>query len=154
MLKQIFNWLSGSPLRREDDCFGKMHFLEHRRKPELSYWECVCPFRTADNRIEVCVYGTREGPDDRQKAFFREVESRYSALTEAIIPLIEEEFRNWQPDWRIGNFMAEFTLVLLELPLLNGSAVWRMNFDTKHDPDHQFTIEFCNWIPQSVHVDG
>ena len=76
-------------------------------------------------------------------------------MVKGIIPLIEDEFQNWKPDFKVKDFEAEFWLVSVSIPQLNEELVeWEWSFETVHDVNHTLTVHMHDDIPQGIHFDG
>ena len=84
-----------------------------------------------------------------------EIEKKYDSITDTVIPIIEDEFRNWKEDFAIKNFHVEFSPVYLNLTQFgNGLFEWEIAFDSIHDLNHQFTVSIRDFTAQSVLIDG
>ena len=69
--------------------------------------------------------------------------------------LIEEEFRNWRPDFKIKDFKQEFRSEFMVIPIFDAKPLhWELLFSTIHDQNHDFTIDFIDEEPQGVFIDG
>jgi hypothetical protein len=83
------------------------------------------------------------------------VQDSYDDLISKIIPLIEDEFKNWKDDFKIKDFKKEFKLVAVTIPRLNANATsWDMSFETIHDDNHQVTVDFKDFEPEGILIDG
>ncbi len=120
-----------------------------------SYFEGKGLFKPTGKEIEFFITANEDGPDQKQKEFYNWIQENYSDLVIKFKPLIEDEFRNWKEDFTIKNFDSEFHLVALTIPNQERKPFnWDLSFDTEHDENHQFTVEFSEFEPQAVSING
>lgn len=106
----------GKTRKIDHDFFGQMTFIGGKISAPSDYFECRRHFKPSNNVIEMGIDGNISGPTEKQIIFFESVETNYSNITNSIIPLIENEFRNWKEDFRISDFNKEFKPVYIRLP--------------------------------------
>ncbi|MBL0136113.1 MAG: hypothetical protein IPP79_20125 [Chitinophagaceae bacterium] len=71
--------------------------------------------------------------------FLECITDNYSQITKSITPLIEDEFRNWQEEFKIIDFRKEFEPVYLRIPRCETKPiVWEIAFESDHDRNHVF----------------
>lgn len=58
----IFDFIFGTTIKIDDEFFGKMIFLEDKREPLKSYFECKRHFKPTDDIIEIGITGDVSGP--------------------------------------------------------------------------------------------
>ena len=70
-------------------------------------------------------------------------------------PLITDEFQNWKEDFQIVDFNKEFSIDGITIPRMDDNPlVWDISFTTIHDKNHWVTIDFVDFEPQGVLIDG
>jgi hypothetical protein len=151
----IWRRLFGKVVKIGDAFFGEMVFVEISKDPTKSYFECQRYFSPIDGMIELGVTGLLDGPTQRQKDFFTQVENDYTLLVTKFIPAIEAEFGAWMTWPIIKNFEAEFKPRYFSIPACDQQPIrWEMVFDTVHDLNHTVAVGMLNYEPQYVRVDG
>ncbi len=152
---KLLNFIFGKPIKIENGFFGTMVFQVNKKEPLRSYFECKRHFHPSNKTIEIALTGDVIGPTQTQIDFFKEVEDRYSDVAESIIPLIENEFRNWHEGFKITNFQKEFEPVYLEVPrCVDKPIVWEIAFESYHDRNHTFTITMNGFNATDILIDG
>ena len=143
------------PEKIGDAFFGEMLWVEIPHDPSKSYFECERYFKPSGEKIGLSVTGSLNGPTQRQKEFFTQVETNYSLLVAKLIPIIEAEFGAWMPFPLIKNFVAEFKPIGLDIPACDELPIeWEIVFDTVHDINHTVTVGLLGDEPQYVRIDG
>lgn len=151
----FWSFFLGKPAKTGDAFFGEMTFMDIPNDPAESYFECKCYFKPIGGVIELSVTATLNGPTQRQKNFFAQLEMDYPLLIAAVIPGIEAEFRNWKPGFRIGDFEQEFKPVWLTIPTCDQLPIeWEIAFETVHDLNHTIAITMRDYQPLHILVDG
>ncbi|WP_406684336.1 hypothetical protein N1F78_00995 [Seonamhaeicola sp. MEBiC1930] len=151
----IFDFIFGKTIKIDDEFFGKMVFLDDKKEPLKSYFECRRHFKPTDDIIEIGITGDVNGPTKIQKDFFRKIESDYNEIALSIKPMIENEFRNWKEDFKIADFKKEFKAVYLFLPRCeNEPKVWEIAFESEHDLNHTFTLTMNDLNATEILIDG
>jgi hypothetical protein len=142
------------PVIVEDDFFGKLLFVESKDSSK-NYFEGKGNFSPTNTNIEYVIIADKEGPTESQRQFYRNLQAEFSFYIDKIKPLIENEFRNWQEDFRIVDFNKEFRLVFITIPRIDKEPLkWDMAFTTIHDLSHHITIDFIEKNPVSILIDG
>lgn len=138
----------------EDDFWGKLRFINFKDSAK-NYFEGKGYFSPTNSDTEYLIQAGKEGPTEKQKQFYLDLQAGFSKYIEKIQPLIENEFRNWKEDFIITDFNKEFQLVCITIPWLDKKPFkWDMAFTTIHDLNHQITIEFVDDNPESILIDG
>jgi hypothetical protein len=138
----------------QDDFFGTLTFMIFK-DPTKNYFEGKGKFKPTGEEIEYLVGADLSGPTNDQRNFYNKVQDSYEELISRITPLIEDEFKNWKEDFKIKDFKKEFKLVAMTIPRLNSNAIsWDMSFETIHEADHQITVDFKNFEPDGILIDG
>ncbi|MBE7169058.1 MAG: hypothetical protein INR73_00615 [Williamsia sp.] len=142
------------PTILQDAFWGPLLFVASKDASK-NHYEGKGYFSPAKSLIEYIIKAGTEGPTDKQKQFYLDLQADFPAYTHKIKPLIENEFRNWKENFFIKDFNKEFKIVHITIPRLNhGPASWDMVFETVHDANHQVIIDFIEDQPRSVLIDG
>ena len=150
-LKNLFKKAHGI----NDDFFGNMIYMEVKEKYGNSYFECQRNFSPSNKIIEIGIDADIQGPTNLQKEFFEYIESNYSKITESIIPLIEDQFRNWKPDFEIKNFNDEFQPEYLKISKCEEQPIiWNISFSSWHDENHYFEVTMNDFQAIDLLIDG
>lgn len=151
LFKNIFK----KPLVIQDAFFGKMIYCEVKKKYGSSYFECSRLFSPSQQEIEIGIDGYTDGPSQIQKEFYKEIETNYHDISQSIIPLIEEQFRNWKTNFEIKNFQKEFHPIHLTLPNCKQQPIiWQISFTSKHDENHVFEATITDYTATEILIDG
>jgi hypothetical protein len=152
---KLFDFVFGKQTKVENEFFGTMLFLESKKGPFKNYFESRRHFKPSGKIIEIGIEGEITGPTQNQIDFFKSIEENYPAITNAILPLIEEEFRNWKEGFKINDFQKEFEPVYLQLPGCEYKPVaWEIAFESGHDRNHTFTVTMSDFDAKEILVDG
>lgn len=145
----------GKTVKIDDGFFDKMIFLEDKKEPLKSYFECRRHFEPAKDIIEIGIVGDLNGPTEKQRSFFRQLESDYDKIISSVKPMIENEFQNWKEDFKITDFRKEFKAVYLFIPRCEKEPkVWEIVFETEHDLNHSITITMNDLNATEILIDG
>ncbi|WP_157492115.1 hypothetical protein [Mangrovimonas sp. ST2L15] len=149
------DFIFGKTIKIDDEFFGKMIFLEDKREPLKSYFECKRHFKPTDDIIEIGITGDVSGPTKIQIDFFLKIESDYDKIASSIKPMIENEFRNWNEDFKIADFKNEFKAVYLFLSRCEKEPiVWEIAFESEHNLNHTFTLTMNDLHATEILIDG
>jgi hypothetical protein len=150
----MLNFLFGKAKIIEDAFFGELRYFDSKDKT-LRYFEGKRYFKPIDGPTEISIDADFSGPFEEQKQFFRQVEESYDELVERIKPFITNEFQDWKEGFVIMDFKKEFTPVHFSIPRLPEDQMkWELAFDTIHDLNHGVTIEFMDFQPTGILIDG
>ncbi|GAA4347405.1 hypothetical protein GCM10023185_02500 [Hymenobacter saemangeumensis] len=152
----FFSFLFDKPITIEDKVFGTLRQKTYGKNRQTSWrTESLC-FEPTSRNVSCAIDAGPDGPTEKQQAFFQKIEQDYLTLRSALIPVLEDEFQNWKPDFKIQDFATEFWLVGLSIPELGASPVeWEWSFETVHDENHMLTISMIDSTPQAgVCFDG
>jgi hypothetical protein len=100
----LFSFFFGKPNKVEHHFWGTMLFIEIKNDTFKSYFECSRYFIPSNQLIEIGIDGDKSGPTEYQIDFYQKIEKHYLEISKSIIPMIEDEFRNWKENFRIINF--------------------------------------------------
>jgi hypothetical protein len=142
------------PLTIQHDFFGTLIFMTFKDSTK-NYFEGKGKFKPTGDEIEYFVGADLNGPTNDQREFYIKVQDSYDDLISKITPLIEDEFKNWKDDFKVKDFKKEFKLVAVTIPRLNTNVtIWDMSFETIHDDNHQVTVDFKDFEPEGILIDG
>jgi len=149
----FFNFFK-KPTVIQDDFFGRLLYMDFK-DPSKGYFEGKGLFLPTNNETEYLIQADASGPTEGQREFYINLQKGFVDYIEKIKPLIEDEFRNWKEDFSIREFTKEFQLVCLTIPRLNSTPlIWDMAFTTIHDKNHHITIDFSDYEPKGILIDG
>jgi hypothetical protein len=151
----FLDFIFGKTIKVDNEFFGTMVFLEDKKDPLKSYYECRRHFNPSDNIIEIGIDGGASGPTQKQIDFFKSIEDNYSEVSKVIAPLIEDQFANWKEGFKIDNFQKEFEPVYLRLPRCeNKPIIWEIAFESDHDRNHTITLTMSDFEAKELLIDG
>lgn len=149
----LFNPLK-KPHSLQDDFFGPLTFMSFKDSTK-NYYEGKGKFKPTGEQIEYFIEADLSGPTTEQRYFYGKLQESYDDLASQIGPLIENELRNWNEDFKIRDFRKEFKVVAVTIPRLDSSpSTWDMSFETIHDNNHQIVVEFKDFQPERILIDG
>ena len=142
------------PTILQDDFFGALRSVDFKDASK-NYFEGKGHFTPTNSDTEYLIEADKNGPTDKQKQFYLDLQADFAKYIQKIKPLIEDEFRNWKEDFVIKDFNKEFELVCITIPRLDNRPItWDMAFTTVHDLNHQVTIDFIDDHPNGILIDG
>lgn len=151
----FFDFLFGKTIRIEHDFFGTMTFDRNKKVPMKSSFGGARLFSPSRKEIEFILEADETEPTQLHIDFFRSIENNFAEISQSIIPLIEDEFRNWNEDFVITDFLKEFEPVFLELPGCESlPVVWEIAFESEHDLNHLFTVTMNGFTAKFISIDG
>lgn len=151
----ILNFIFGKPVKIEHHFFGQMRFVGGKIPNPSDYFECRRPFKPSERIIEIGIDADVSGPTQKQIDFFQSIEKNYAGISNAVIPLIEDEFGNWQEGFKIMDFDKEFEPVYLKLPRCESRPViWEIAFESDHDRNHTFSLTMSDFEAKHILIDG
>jgi hypothetical protein len=151
----LFNSIFGKTRKVEHDFFGQMTFTGGKTPTPSDYFECRRHFKPSNNFIEIGIDRGISGPTEKQIVFFKSVEVNYSNITKTIIPLIEDEFRNWKEGFKISDFNKEFEPVYIRIPRCESKPIiWEIAFESSQDKNHTFTLTMSDFEATQIIIDG
>jgi hypothetical protein len=84
----------------------------------IFFRENLFPLTGSDT--DVLIQAEPSGPTDSQRTFYQNFQTNFDAYAAKMKPLIEDEFRNWQPEFEIKDFRREFTRGCTAFSYLSG----------------------------------
>jgi hypothetical protein len=140
----FFSFLFRRPVFIGDTVFGRLQ-QESLDKRTGNAWFVTeeLLFEPTGKAIGCYIDAMEDGPTPTQQAFYRHIEQHYAELIPVLIPIIEDEFRKWRPDFRINDFATEFWLTGISIPVIGEQSqpvMWDWSFETLHDANHMLTF--------------
>lgn len=149
----FFNLFKRTPAV-EDAFFGKLRYV-NLKESSKNYYAGSGYFSPDNSIISYFIKAGIKGPTEAQREFYIDFQINYPKYIQQFIPLIEDEFRNRNAHFRINNFKEEFKVVNITIPRVDAKVItWDITFETLHDPNHQITIDFIKFEPNTVLIDG
>jgi len=146
----LFNLFKKRP-PYDDPFFGA---LTHPFKKDTLF-EGKKLFTPASIEVGLSIISDPTGPTQSHYNFYTTIEREYATLVNKIIPLIEDEFGNWQGDFKIGDFAQEFRLEHLVVPRQDVTPLkWDIAYTSIHDSNHWFITSFEGMTPMGILIDG
>lgn len=137
-----------------DDFFGALRHLKPKDQSKNFFSDCGV-FLPTGLVVGYTIVADVSGPTFQQRDFYKKLQQHFDVYLDKMKPLLENEFKNWKEDFIISDFNKEFSLISVTIPKLDTSPVlWNMSFDTIHDSNHQFTVNFIDDNPERVSIDG
>jgi hypothetical protein len=138
----------------QDNFFGPLRFIEFKNSTK-NYFEGKAIFKPTGNEIEYFIKADLSGPTTDQRDFYDKVQNSYDEIISKVIPIIEDELKDWKEDSRIKDFKKEFKPVALTIPRMTTKPlIWDISFETIHDDNHHVTIDFKDFEPDGSAIDG
>lgn len=135
-----------------DPFFGE---LRNNGSKQASLFDGKKWFAPAGKEVLLLIDADETGPVQAQYDFYTTLERDYPTLVAKIIPLIEDEFRNWKEDFAVKNFAIEFPLNHIHITKLDEQPLkWEISFTSIHDLNHHFSIDLEGMEPMGVLIDG
>ena len=155
----FFSFLFRRPVLIDNAVFGRLQ-RESLDKRTGNAWFVTAEllFEPTGKAIGCYIDANENGPTMAQQSFFRHIEQNYAKLISQLIPIIEDEFRNWQPDFHINDFATEFWLTGISIPEIGNHSqpvTWDWSFETIHDANHMLTFYMAGDTPlPGMQMDG
>ena len=140
-------------LKIQDEVFGEMKYYKSK-DPAHCFFEAEAYFKPLEKKIGFTIYAGETGPTKSQKNFYELFQQRYDQLKSSLIPLLNKQLVDWYAGRSIENFDQEFDLESIEIPGIDGQPVkWSICYAAKKI-NHWATIDFIDFEPQKVLIDG
>jgi hypothetical protein len=148
----LFN-LFKKPPKIQDETFGEMVYCDFK-DPSKNFFEGQGLFKPRQKTIGFTIDADESGPTRDQKDFYHSVENKYGQIKAAMIPLLNSELTDWYEGNKIEDFDSEFELESIVIPRMDKAPVqWSMVYVAKKIK-HWATIEFVDFEPKHVLIDG
>jgi hypothetical protein len=135
-----------------DEMFGELGYITFKDSSK-NFYDGTITFDS--QQCGIILDGDENGPTSEQKDFFNVLINRYSSLkNDVLIPFLNKELEDWTDFNSIRDFDKEFEIDGISLPVINLKPVkWSLTLYSTIIK-HYVTIEFTEWQPNSVVVDG
>ena len=141
------------PLKLHDDTFGEMIFCKFKDSSK-NFFEGEGFFKPQQKKIGFTIDADETGPTKEQKDFYSLIQGNYDKIKVAIIPFLNKELIDWYEGKSIEDFDNEFYLESITLSRLDKKPIeWSMTYVVKKI-NHWATIEFADFNPKNVLIDG
>jgi hypothetical protein len=133
----------------DDPLFGRIRFQSS------GFWEGHAHFRPAGKAVEVLIDGGEEGPTEKQREFFRDLEARYPQLAERLGDVLLRELASWtEKEYSRAEVWNLFTLAAISIPDPRAVPLeWELTYETSAD-GHSFDVAMRGFEPEGVTVNG
>lgn len=142
-----------------DPLFGAIRFRRTFGIVGKGFWEATMVFRPTGKCIKVQIPGGRRGASEKQRAFFRELELRYSELVEQIRNLVVATPLNYYGSDFFGRILPEldwkdFELDSVGLPSFKTRVVPQWFVSYRYTPmTDTYSVTFENWTAVGAELD-
>lgn len=148
----LFNFFKKAP-KIQDDTFGEMGYTTFK-DPSKNFFEGQGLFQPLQKNIGFTIDADEASPTEEQKEFYHSIENKYDGIKAALIPLLNRELGEWNGGKPIADFDKEFELESIVLPRMDNQPItWSIVYII-NNTNHWATIEFIDFQPQSVLIDG
>lgn len=150
MLKKIRALFGGKQqdlIKKVDLLFGKMRFIEFKDKSK-QYWECEGFFEPTGEIITFLIANsTKEGPDDKQRDFYRQIVKNFNKTSLVIQQktnyFLSETYSNYIPT---ASFNEGFKVKDISLfNEISDPRKWDISFSPRNSSE---------WFYITVHMKG
>jgi hypothetical protein len=139
----------------EDAFFGTLKFQRIKSSNSEGFFLGKKDFTPLNKQVDIIFNGDGIKVKEEQKEFYQILEKNYNELLIPIKNSIEDVFKNMDEDFSIKDFNNEFSLTNIKLPsFLGNTLVWELSYNSIHDENHIFSINFQNWDIEDVVIDG
>lgn len=150
LLKKIFAF--AAPFKIQDDFFGELLYFSGR-SPHIGYWEGKKEFAPAKKTVELFIDAPapRTAPNEAQRQFFKEVESRCASLLETL----QSALTNYCKREQIGDIPTDISKLAIagfDVPL-PGKSEWRFLMESK-DEEHHYEFIMNGWAVDMIVING
>lgn len=150
----FLDFIFGKKIKRQDEFFGEMLFLENRKNPEKNFLECRRQFAPISKDIDIEVRGDLDIRLEQQQFFFNKIEEKYDLLASKFASFVEQKIQDWRLDFQIQDFKKEFEPFHLILHRCDFSPmVWEISFTTFHEKNLIFIIKMEDFEAVELLID-
>jgi hypothetical protein len=128
------------PVTIDDPLFGRLKSWKN-----FGLWFGRVHFRPIDCDIDFQIPADENGPQEYQRQFFRELDTKYHELLPIFELALTDEYGRWMKKPLPTNIWNEFSVWVLDLPEKDTTPrEWSITFSSK-SIDGQFTIFMNDW---------
>lgn len=121
--------------------FGKLWYINDKKKPEYSHYQGHIYFAPANKEIDIFLTSKIEF-DSKQTLFFREIEKRYQNLYPECLNLLENHFKTKLEDLLLSSISISKSS--------NLSQTWSLGYYSKKNNLLSITINFQGWEIKNI----
>ncbi len=144
----LFDIFKSNPLP-VDKVFGELKSLKG------AFLTCRPMFTPLQKNVEVLIMTSGNIPTDEQRSFYTYIQNNYLDYKIKMVPIIEDTFQNAFEGFKIKDFDKEFKLVALIVPDFTKKPLeWHFSFESEHEPNHIYSVEFIDHQPSHLQIDG
>lgn len=146
LLKKVASLFS--PTYKDDPFFGRLRFQK------VGFWEGRKFFAPENGEYEITIDGGLEHPTESQRAFFREIETKYPELKKELTKEFLELLQNWKDDFSEEEVWDQCSLQGIGIPDIDaGKTEWELVYELTDD-GHCFCPVIENWEIRGISIDG
>lgn len=141
------------PKETDDPLFGHLEFTWGHRHPTT--WKGSIFFKPVGAQIDIYVGGPGQAvPTEKEREFYREVETRYSGLAEMAAENIYAYMKDVRADFRREDVWREFKLCALQIPnCVFDTRYWGLSYVCSSRGE-DYRIRMLNWEMKELSVNG
>jgi hypothetical protein len=125
-------------------------WFKKQQNSEFDHFQGHFTFKPTNSDIDIFIDSDKEGIESRQKAFFKEIETRYSeCIAKSVRPTAEFLQKKNKQNVQISNFENEFKLFAISIPR-ERSQKWSLSFSSEKHSLYGMTINFKNWDIEEI----
>jgi hypothetical protein len=145
---KIFKKRKSKP-KMSDPIFGDIEY----RKP--GYWIGEIEFEPTGRTIGIIITAAADGPTEEQRDFIIQLKNRYEIEVKGKAGnYLHETFSNWKEDFPREKIWDEFQLDFINMSNFSNDMIrLELSYSCKSD-DHSFDVEFRNFEPQGISLNG
>jgi hypothetical protein len=143
---EMLGWFTKHKL--EDSVFGRIIF----HKP--GYWEGNTYFAPVEKTVQTLITAEKEGPSERQRSFYRQLEQEYPELEQELGDMLYDTYSNWKEGFPRSRIWEVFALDSIAISNFSEEYVHlQLSYGCAND-EHLFTIELDGLHPRGLFLDG
>lgn len=136
----------------EDKVFGLLKYIEGNNTCFFSGKQIFTPL---EKEVEINIITTTDKPTVEQQNFYLELQINYNDYKLKMSPIIEDIFNEAFDNFKIKDFNKEFNLKQVTIPNFHEKIlVWNLSFESIHEKNHLFTVDFNNYEAIDLQIDG
>lgn len=136
----------------QDEVFGRLKLIKGKTNNFFFGKQIFVPI---ENEITIHIATNNDAISNQQREFYLELQINYEEYKTKMIPIIEDTFQNAIENFKISNFDKEFKLIAVLVPDYSEKLlVWNLSFESRHEENHLFTIDFNDYEPIDLQIDG
>lgn len=149
----LFDFLKSKPTTEiNDEVFGNLKLTEGKTSRFFSGRKIFSP---VNREVEIIIIASQNNPTIDQHNFYSNLQKNYDEFKTKMTPLIDDYFKKVIDNFKIKDFDSEFRLLTIIVPDYGTKPlVWNMTFETDHDVEHFYTIDFNDTDAIDFQIDG